>query len=282
LPFGRHRWVACHETPGIDVARPARTRDAVAGWFDERGQIPVDPERGPCWHLGVLPIEGYGTAVSLVASHTVIDGVGLCLAVTDAVKGVRQDLGFPPPRSRLRRQALVEDARQTMRGLPEIARALGGMATLTFHNGPGLARPTALRAPPTLDGERDRPIVVPTATVYIEPAGTLERETLGGTSNALFAGLAAKLAEKFGRFRAGDNLVTLMYPVNERAENDLRANALKGIDFAVDPAPVTTDLREIRSDIKQALISGLGKFQKRERVCPLTPKVVVRKLPLGH
>ena len=87
FPLGRHRWVSCHESPGIDIAPAARTHAALPGWVDERAQIPVDPEFGPCWHLGVLPIEDYGTAVSLVASHTVMDGAGLCLAVRDAVKG---------------------------------------------------------------------------------------------------------------------------------------------------------------------------------------------------
>lgn len=285
LPFGRHRWVSCHESPGIDIASRARTHSALAEWLDERAELPVDPEFGPCWHLGVLPIEDYGTAVSLVASHTVVDGVGLCLAVADAAKGIRHDFGYPPPRSRSRRRAMVEDVRQTARGLPEVGHALVAMTRLALHNRPSLARPAALPAPSAPDGQRDRPVVVPTATLYIDLADWDARaERLGGTSNALLAGFAAKLAEKFGRLRAGDNLVTLAYPVNDRTENDSRANALKGIDFAVDPAPVTADLREVRGDIKQALVSGLGKFQEQERVFPLTPfvpKVVLRKLPLG-
>jgi diacylglycerol O-acyltransferase / wax synthase len=285
FPFGRHRWVSCHESPGIDVAPPARTQGAVAGWFDERAQIPVDPEFGPCWHLGVLPIEDYGTAISLVASHTVIDGVGLCLAVTDAVKGVRHDFGYPPPHSRPRRRALVEDARRTVRDLPEVARALGGVATLAVRNRPTRVRPSPRPAQSVSNGDRDWPVVVPTVTVYIDLAEWDSRaECLGGTSNALLAGFAAKLAEKFGRRRASDNLVTLSYPVNNRAENDLRANALKGIDFAVDPVPVTSDLRTIRNDFKQAITEGLGKFTDQERVFPLTPFVptaVVRRLPLA-
>ncbi|HET6733261.1 hypothetical protein [Mycobacterium sp.] len=285
LPFGRHRWVSCHEAPGIDFAEPASSREAVAHWFDERGRIPVHPEFGPTWHLGVLPIEGYGTAVTLVASHTVIDGVGLCLAVTDAVNDVRRDFGFPQPRSRPRRQALVEDTRQTVRGLGEIARALGGMAKLAVQNRPTRSRPSERGSEPKVRRGPDRPVDVPTATVYIDLAdwdGCAER--LGGTSNALLAGFAAKLAEKFGRLRASDKLVTLSYPVNDRTENDLRANALKGIDFTVDPRPVTSDLRTIRNDFKQTIIAGLGKFSEQELVFPLTPfvpTVVVRKLPLA-
>lgn len=285
LPFGRHRWVSCHDLPGIDVAPPARTRAAVAGWFDERAQISVDPEFGPCWHLGVLPIEGYGTAISLVASHTVIDGVGLCRAVTDAVKGVRHDFGYPPPHSRSRRRALADDARQAARGLPEVARALAAMTKLATQTRPSRARSASRSAATPLRADHDRPVVVPTATVYIDLADWDTRaQRLGGTSNTLLAGFAAKLAEKFGRRRASDNLVTLSYPVNDRAENDLRANALKGIDFSVDPGPVTSDLRKIRNDFKQAITVGLGKFKDQQRVFPLTPFVptaAVRRLPLA-
>jgi diacylglycerol O-acyltransferase len=285
LPVGRHRWVSCHELPGIAIARPARTHAALAGWIEERAQIPVDPESGPCWHLGVLPIENYGTAVSLVVSHTVLDGVGLCLAVGDAVKGVRHDLGYPPPGSRARRRALADDARQAARGLPEVARALAAITKLAAQNRPSRARSGARSAAMPPRADHDRPVVVPTATVYIDLADWDARaQHLGGTSNALLAGFAAKLAEKFGRVRTGDNLVTLSYPVNVRTEHDLRANALKGIDFAVDPAPVTEDLRRIRWDIKQALTFGLGKFKEQERVFPLTPLVpttIVRRLPLA-
>ncbi|HEX2286358.1 MAG TPA: hypothetical protein VHI10_16305, partial [Mycobacterium sp.] len=133
------------------------------------------------------------------------------------------------------------------------------------------------------DGNPD--VIVPTATVHIDLVDwDACAERLGGTSNALFAGFAARLAHRVGRIRAGDKMVTLSYPVNDRGDNDLRANALKGIDFAVDPVTVTTDLREIRVGIKQALGSALGKFKEQERVFPLTPlvpKAIVRKLPLA-
>lgn len=290
LPFGRHRWVSCHESPGIDTARPVRTYAALAGWIDERADIPVDPEFGPSWHFGVLPIEDYGTAVSLVASHSVIDGAGFCLAIADAAKGIRHDFGYPPPRSRSRRRALVDDARQTVRNSPEVARALVGMTKLAMKELPGIARRDPARSnepspPARSEADDDRPAVVPTATVYIDLADWDARaESLGGTSNSLFAGFAARMAARIGRLRAGDNMVTLAYPINDRTENDLRANALKGIDFAVDPAPVTADLREIRGEMKQAIISKVGKFDEQEVVLPLTPlvpKVLVRKLPLA-
>jgi diacylglycerol O-acyltransferase / wax synthase len=289
LPFGRHRWVSWHEPPDIDIGPPVRTRGALTGWIDERAAMPVDPEVGPCWHLGVLPIDDYGTAVSLVASHSVVDGSGFCLAIADAAKGIRHDFGYPPPHSRRRRLALVEDVRQTARNVPEVARALMSMTKLAITELPSVARRRPARSntlPPLAmpNADDDRPAVVPTATVYVDLADWDARaESLGGTSNSLFAGFAARMAARIGRLRAGDNMVTLAYPINDRAENDLRANALKGIDFAVDPAPVTADLRGIRQDIRQAIISRLGKFEEQEvafPLIPLVPKALVRNLPL--
>jgi hypothetical protein len=286
FPIGRHRWVVWHESPSIDIAQPARGRAALADWLDERAAIPVDPEFGPCWHLGVLPLQDYGTAISLVVSHTVVDGVGVCLALADAAKGVRHDFGYPPPRSRPRRQAWVEDARQAARGLPGVVRAVGALAKLGIRDLPSLTRKGARPAAGTdLASEVDRPVMVPTATVHLDVAEWDARaQHLNGTSNALVAGFAAKLAQKFGRLRTSDNLVTLACPVNDRTENDFRANAIKGIDLAVDPVPAASDLREIRNAIKQALVLGAGKFKEQERVFPLTPLVpkgLVKKLPLG-
>lgn len=56
LPFGRHRWVSA---PGpqaeLDIAEP-RPRSELGRWVDERAAMPLDPEYGPGWHLGVLPM----------------------------------------------------------------------------------------------------------------------------------------------------------------------------------------------------------------------------------
>ncbi|MCW2690960.1 MAG: hypothetical protein JWR37_5850 [Mycobacterium sp.] len=282
LPFGRHRWVSCQQAPEIDIAQPIGSPDGLAGWADERARLPVDPELGPHWHIGVLPIEGYGTAVSLVASHTVVDALGLCFAMTDAAKGITHDLGYPLPSSRPRRRALIEDARLTARGLPEVAHAIVAVIKLARRPRPKPARSSAPSVSSRRKADSDRPVVVPTATLYVDLADWDARaESLGGTSNSLFAGFAARLAERIGRVRAGDGRVTLAYPVNDRTEGDLRANALKSVDFTVDPTPVTTDLQQVRENIKEALTLGLGVFKEQEAVLPLTPlvpKVLVRRL----
>ncbi len=62
--------------------------------------------------------------MSLVVSHYLVDGIGLFVALFDASLGNTRDLGYPPPRSRTRLRAVVQDARQTARDAPEVVRAL--------------------------------------------------------------------------------------------------------------------------------------------------------------
>src|ERR1700722_10257871 len=92
LPFGRHRWVSAPGPADLDVAAQDRDRSEVWTWADERICLPIDPENGPAWRLGVQPLTDGGAAVSLVASHSVADAIGLSLSIADAAKGIKRDL----------------------------------------------------------------------------------------------------------------------------------------------------------------------------------------------
>ncbi len=71
---------------------------------------------------------------------------------------------------------------------------------------------------------------------------------------------------------ATDGSVTLTMPVNERTAGDTRANAITNVDITVDPAPATTDLREIRAATKQALIrSQRGARRTVDTTAPRSP-----------
>ena len=70
LPFGRHRWVSAVGQPSdIDIAESPRPRAELSDWVDERAELPIDPECGPGWHMGVLPLTDGSTAVTAVLSH---------------------------------------------------------------------------------------------------------------------------------------------------------------------------------------------------------------------
>lgn len=282
LPFGRDRWVSSPPSVDIEVAEGARPRSELSEWADERGRLPVNAERGPAWHLGVAHFTDGSTAVSLVASHLVVDGLGFCLAIADAVNGTARDLGYPPPRSRHRLRAVVQDAYQSARGTHEVARALFTAVQAGSRRRSDVARVRAARPMPIHRSNPDDGVMAPAITIYIDPDEWDARaKSLGGTSNSLFAGVAAKLAEHSGCRSADDGTVAISFPVSDRTEDDMRANALSFVIVIVDPAQATTDLRGIRGAISQALQTLQENPEELLQVlplAPLTPKRVMRKL----
>lgn len=272
LPFGRHRWVSPTDAPAIEIAS-ARTREEFGAWLHEQSNTPLDYEHGPAWHLAVLPFTDGGTGLSLVISHGLADGVGLCTALADAASGRDDSINWPATKSRRRWRALRQDARQTVRDTPAVGRAIAAAARMARS-----ARPEA-SAP--FSGS-DEQIDIPAATVFIDmDSWDARARALGGTSNSLLAGFAAKFAQRVGRVTAGEGLATLSMPVNERKDGDTRANAVGNADLTVDPAKVTSDLREVRAAVKAALIQVQDVPDERFALLPLVPflpKRLVKRL----
>jgi hypothetical protein len=284
LPFARSRWVADRGPSDIDVARCPRPREELGDWADERSQLPIDPERGPGWHFGVLPLTDGSTAVSMVLSHYVVDGLGLAIVVADAVRGITRDLGYPASHSRTRWRAAVQDARETARDAPEVGRALSAAARLALTQARArqdvarspAPRPVALRA-----GDGDV-VVVPAVSIQVDlDEWDARANALGATGKTLIAGLAAKLAEGIGRRRAGDGFVTLHLPMNDRVEGDTRANAMSIATVRVDPTRIPTDLTDLRTTIKQTL-STLRETPDESLqlrwLLPFTPKRALKRM----
>jgi hypothetical protein len=272
LPFGRHRWVSPTGQSDLEIVAMPRPREEFDAWLGEQANTALDAERGPGWHLAVLPFTDGGAGVSFVISHCLTDGVGLCEALADAASGRHDPINWPAAASRRRWQALREDARQTAHDIPGIGRAVVAAARFARHHhggaGAGTQLPGALRSPFIGPDER---VTLPRATIFVDADEWDARaHSLGGTSNALLAGLAARLAQRVGRV-AGDGFATLALPVNERAAADTRANAITGVDITVDPAAATRDLRQIRAAIKQALIRRQEVPDERLVLLPLTP-----------
>ena len=276
LPFGRHRWV--HEDHTPDVALTARRpRAEIGAWLEQRARVQVDPEWGPTFHLGVLPLDDGGCAVTLVASHCVADGLGLGIAIAEAVKGERRNLGYPQPNSRTRWRAVSEDLADAIRSFPAVLRAL--LATLLI----------LLRLTPDAPGaatSRSRDIAgddveLPSVTMQTDAAVWDARaRALNGSSNTLFVAFAARLANRIGRVHPDGSTVTVVLPVSERGDDDDRANALTSITLDVDSRTVADDMTSVRADVKSSLktlaeqpnemLAGLP-------LIPFTPRWLVRK-----
>ena len=165
LPFGRHRWVSPSDQPELEIVGRPRPREEFDAWLDEQANTPVDAEYGPGWHLAVLPFTEGGAGVSLVAAHCLTDAVGLCDAVADAACGDDNAINWPAAASRPRRQALREDARQTVRDIPAIGRAVVAAARFVRHN---LGRAESAVPTPAPTAGADERITVPTATIFVD------------------------------------------------------------------------------------------------------------------
>jgi hypothetical protein len=140
-------------------------------------------------------------------------------------------------------------------------------------------RPTA--SPPAVvqvaDGEDI--VVVPVITAHIDLDQWQARaEALGGTSDTLVVGLTARLGQHLGRQRDSDGAITLQLPISERTIDDTRAIAVAYGRLSVDPTKVTTDLREVRAAVKEALGTLREKPEEFLQVLPLAPFTSKRAL----
>ena len=198
----------------------------------EQANTPLDNEHGPTWRLAVLPFDDGGTGLSLVISHVLTDGVGFTTALADAASGRDEAVTWAPARSRRRWSALRRDARQAALDMPSVAQAIGAAARMVWR-----ARRASAAAPESAPSSApNEQLDLPAATVFVD---TREwdacAQSLGGTSNSLLAGFAAKFAQRVGRVTADEGLAQLSMPINQRTDGDTRANAVGNIDLTVDP-----------------------------------------------
>ncbi len=280
IAFARDRWVVYRGPADIDIAETPRPRTDLSAWTYERACLPLDPEYGPGWHLGVLPLEDGGTAVSLVTSHTIVDGLGILQAIADAANGRTRYLGYPARDSRTRRRALLQDGRQTIASTPELARALRATVRVARKRRKDVAASFASAPPsPRVAGD-DEPVVVPTLTAYVDMAEwDACAKSAGGNNFTLFAGFAGRLGVRMGRV-CTDGTVTLSFPISERTKDDTRGNALVFPVVSVDPTHLSSNLEEVRLKFKQTF-TDLAEITE-ELLAPLpltsmTPQWVARR-----
>ncbi len=282
LPFARDRWVLAPAAEDIDFAATPRPRAQVNAWVDERARLPVDPEWGPGWHLGVLPLEDGGTAVTLVATHMIVDAIAFGQALADASEGRTLDLGYPPAGSRTRWRALREDLRQTVKDLPDISQAFAAVVRRARRDREELKSSIQAAPPSPARAGQDQVVEMPALTASVDLAEwDVRAKTLGVGSNSLVAGIACRLAVRVGRVH-DDGTVTLRFLVSLRTEGDTRGNALTNVDVTVDPAHAATDLGEIHDKITKTILAEMenpdDEFLAPLPLAAMTPRWAARRL----
>ena len=281
LPFGRHRWVSAAGVTGrLDLVETPRPRRELSDWADERTRISADPEVGPGWHLGVARFDDGSTAVSLVASHCLVDGMGLIQTVVNAITDQPRDLELPAPASRPTLRGAFMDLRESLRGLGPAARAFALMAKLAVRDRPRGGR--RARDSGTSAHVAVEEVQAPSVVAFVDrESWDAKAEELSGSSHSLVAGFAAKLAERMGRIRVEDGTVKLIIPVNEREADDTRANAVVLGYANLDPIPVTSSLADARVVIREALQAVRQEPNESFQTLPLIPFIPKRAVVGG-
>ena len=271
LPGGRHRWASVDRVPDVEVEEVPRPRGAILAWTDEFGDRGTDPEHGPGWRVGVLPLTDGGAAVTMIVPHTLGDGLCVLEAIADAVEGRARRPAYPVRGARRRGRVLWSDAVAFVRDLPAVLRAIAASIRVARKQStPKSSRrsrrePIARSAPPT------GTFHVPVACVRIPQADWDDAAArLGGTSNTLVAAVAARLGERLER-RDNDGTVTLAVPVSVRVDGDTRANALDAATIRVDPSGLVHDLTDLRAETKAALTATAEESHDLEAALPLVP-----------
>ena len=281
LPFVRHRWVAAPGAHTDIETSPPRSRSELTDWVDEQAQLPMDPEFGPGWRISVLPMTDGSTAVSLSGSHALGDGIAAAVRVVEAVFGNRSDLGYPPPRSRTRRQAIAADLRQAAHDFPEAARAFVALIKLlkrrrrqATNSG---AAPRALTSIPA--SELKKNVMLPGVFVTLDVAQwDALAGKLGGNGHSLLAGFAAKVSANMGRI-GPDGSVTVLIPISERQSlDDGRANAVVMATAKLDPQGIEKDLTAARTAMRVAVQKARSEPDDLSDIMPLVPWVPKRAL----
>jgi len=196
------------------------------------------------------------------------------------VLGRKTEFGYSLPGSRTRGRAIREDLVSTAKELPETARAIKAAVHAAREDRANF-RSSAKRSVAGPIQSAAAAITVPSVTVLVDLGEWDQRAAaLGGTSNTLLVGIAARMGLRRGRTDA-DGLVTVNMPVSDRKEGDTRANALAGVSMKVDPEEATTALKKIRADIKSSLVGLSDEQNGLLAALPLTPfmpKRLLRKL----
>lgn len=280
LPFGRPRWVSVTgPQTEIDISEP-RDRGELTDWVDERAQLPVDPQWGPGWRIGVLPMTDGSTAITLTGSHALGDGIGASMRVVQSVLGLRSELDYPAPQSRRRGAAVRADLRQAMHDLPETGRALRALARLARRrrqdrrlSGEASSSRLPARLPAVSTGDPHENVMLPAVFVTLDQAewdATAQR--LGGNGHSLLAGFAAKVAQRVGRVRADDGKATLLIPISERESfDDDRANAVAMSSATIDPRGISEDLTAARTAIRDGVQKARTEPDELSEIVALVP-----------
>ena len=259
LPLARPRWVRpASPAEALQVSPDILPRQQLLGWANQQARLPIHPVTGPAWRMAVQRFVDGSTAVSIVGSHVIVDGLGAIGAIAAAASGTPLPSGYLPRGGRGRVNAVMLDSLQVLADAPQTLSAIARIARV------GRFRSVATEA-----GECRAPsalVDIPALAVSIgSHAWDRCAERLGGRASSLLPAFVARLAAHMGRCRASDGSVSLLVPIDRRRGlDDERALAIEFASMSLTPAGLATDLRPVK-----AAMTSLLRAAKENRPDPL-------------
>ncbi|RDI60341.1 hypothetical protein [Nocardia pseudobrasiliensis] len=256
IPAAGDRWTARAEIAPVEVAPAAIARGELEEWIAEQARAELRTYGGPAWRLAVARLDDGGSVVSLLVSHTIVDGRGLCDAVLAAVARERTEFHY--------RSDEFGATRRLFADLAAAAKRVGPALTAVVL---GARLAAARRAQPAIDAAPEPGFRVPTLDVKV-PARLWRAAAAarGGTATTLAVAVMAEIAAAAGRVD-DQGTVRMMMPVSTRVEDDHRANALGSIEFEVGDVP--DDLAPLRALMKEKLSAAAAAGQAPPPVFPV-------------
>ncbi len=266
LPLARPRWVRPAGAPE-PIATTAGTlpRAQLLSWANAHARRPIDPVAGPAWRMAIQRFDDATTAVSIVGSHLVIDGMGALRAIAAATQAVEVPNRYPAQHGRGAIAGALSDLRQIITDTPRSLAALARMAKGAWRERPAQAARQQAANAGTVD------LAAVAASIDAREWDACARR-LGGHPNTLFPGVVAALAARLGRRRASDGAVSLVVPVDRRRGlDDERALAIAFRSLNVMPEPLTSDLSPLSKPLK-SLLRGVSD-SATDALAPLLPAI---------
>ncbi len=261
LPGGRPRWVKPSAPPApLQPNMVALPRTGLMAWANRQARELIDPVNGPAWRMAVQRFDDGSTAVSLLGSHLVLDGMGSVQAIAAAADGVALPNPYLPRGGSAGLAGCASDAWQILADTPRTLAAMARIARAVWR-APVTAKQNNTAAAERGGSSLPEMVQLPAVTVSITAtAWNACARRLGGRENMLLPGFVATLASYLGRCRASDGTVSLIVPIDRRQGlSDQRALAIEFRTMTVAPEGLTTSLRPLNAPFKALLRSAREK-----------------------
>lgn len=248
LPFGRPRWVqGSSRTHPVVFSEKIMPRSSMLTWADQQAKSDIDPIEGAGWILAVQRFDDGATAISIVCSHAIGDGIGGIMAMHEAMNGRIHSRNYDPYLSGPSWISILQDAFRTTLDLPAACiaafRAIPLVVKLRLQRSSTTAAHAAVKTPEEIE--------LPRLICSIDSkAWRRQARQRGGSAYALLAALTVHLAEAYGRQRQKDGAVTLLLPINSRTSlEDDRAIAFDFAKLNWSPYELENDLSDLNRSL---------------------------------